>query len=127
MVRVVRVLDSRHFTARRGEPEVAYGLLAHAAKPKHPDCWLQSIVQQLAVMTEAASEGGAGGLEPEVDAAARRVRRLLRAKLEELKAVPLRGGGGGGGAGRPYNRASESSSGVHVMCHHTDAPLMALT
>ncbi len=85
---------------------------------EHLSALPQSIVQQLAVMTEAASEGGAGGLEPEVDAAALRVRRLLRAKLEELKAVPLRGGGGG--AGRPYNRASESSSGVHAMCRPSD-------
>jgi hypothetical protein len=63
-------------------------------------------VQQLAALTEAAADS-LGALEPEVDAAARRVRRLLRAKLEELKAVPLRGGGAGG---RP-TRASESSSG----------------
>ena len=66
----------------------------------------QSIVQQLAALTEAAADS-LGVLEPEVDAAARRVRRLLRAKLEELKAVPLRGGGAGG----RQTRASESSSG----------------
>ena len=114
MVRVVCVLDRRRLLRQGvGSLELIWFFSVRCGLT-NPDCWLQSIVQQLAVMTEAASEGGAGGLEPEVDAAARRVRRLLRAKLEELKAVPLRGGGGGGGAGRPYNRASESSSGVHV-------------
>ena len=62
---------------------------------------------QLSALTEAANDGP-GGLEPEVDAAARRMKRLLRAKLEELKAVPLRGGGPNG---RQQTRASESSSG----------------
>lgn len=65
----------------------------------------QSIAQQLAVMVEAAAEAG-GGLEPDVDAAAWRIKRLLRAKLEELRAVPMRG------AGSAHARHSESSSGT---------------
>ena len=50
-------------------------------------------MQQLSVLTEAAAEG-AGGLEPDVDAAVRRIRRLLRSKLAELRAVPQRGAAG---------------------------------
>jgi hypothetical protein len=56
-------------------------------------------------MIEAAAETG-GGLEPDVDAAAWRIKRLLRAKLEELRAVPMRGAGSG------HARHSESSSGA---------------
>lgn len=56
-------------------------------------------------MMEAAAEAG-DGLEPEVDAAARRIKRLLRAKLDELRAVPLRGAPSG------HARHSESSSGA---------------
>ena len=68
---------------------------------------MQSILQQLVAMMEAAAAGDPNdGLEPEVDAAARRIKRLLRAKLDELRAVPLRGAASG------HARRSESSSGA---------------